>query len=116
MMRLGREQGLLELELSQAQGVENHRDRTKSHGRARDDRTADDPKSGVERPRPQWARPDGPSMIRDENGKLAGYVFVDMTGRDVGGYVQEAKARVAAQLDLPTGYTLVWSGQYENLA
>jgi Cu(I)/Ag(I) efflux system membrane protein CusA/SilA len=55
-------------------------------------------------------------MIRDENGKLAGYVFVDMTGRDVGGYVQEAKARVAAQLDLPTGYTLVWSGQYENLA
>ncbi len=59
---------------------------------------------------------EGPSMIRDENGQLAGYVFVDMTGRDVGGYVQEARARVAAQLDLPTGYTLVWSGQYENLA
>ncbi len=59
---------------------------------------------------------EGPSMIRDENGQLAGYVFVDMTGRDVGGYVQEAKQRVEERLDLPTGYTLVWSGQYENLA
>jgi Cu(I)/Ag(I) efflux system membrane protein CusA/SilA len=55
-------------------------------------------------------------MIRDENGQLAGFVFVDMAGRDVGGYVQEAKARVQAGLDLPAGYTLVWSGQYENLA
>ena len=55
-------------------------------------------------------------MIRDENGQLAGYVFVDMAGRDVGGYVQEAKQHVQEQLDLPTGYTLVWSGQYENLA
>ncbi len=59
---------------------------------------------------------EGPSMIRDENGQLAGYVFVDMGGRDVGGYVQEAKARLQERLDLPTGYTLVWSGQYENLA
>jgi len=59
---------------------------------------------------------EGPSMIRDENGQLAGYVFVDMAGRDVGGYVREAKQRVQEQLDLPTGYTLVWSGQYENLA
>jgi copper/silver efflux system protein len=59
---------------------------------------------------------EGPSMIRDENGQLAGYVFVDMAGRDVGSYVQEAKQRVQEQLDLPTGYTLVWSGQYENLA
>jgi Cu(I)/Ag(I) efflux system membrane protein CusA/SilA len=39
-----------------------------------------------------------------------------MAGRDVGGYVQEAKERVQERLDLPTGYTLVWSGQYENLA
>jgi Cu(I)/Ag(I) efflux system membrane protein CusA/SilA len=59
---------------------------------------------------------EGPSMIRDENGQLAGYVFVDMVGRDVGGFVQEAKQRVQEQLDLPVGYTLVWSGQYENLA
>src|SRR5262249_22434624 len=43
-------------------------------------------------------------------------VFVDMTGRDVGGYVQEAKQRVQERVELPVGYTLVWSGQYENLA
>ena len=59
---------------------------------------------------------EGPSMIRDENGHLAGYVYVDMTGRDVGGYVEEAKRAVHEQLELPAGYTLVWSGQYENLA
>jgi Cu(I)/Ag(I) efflux system membrane protein CusA/SilA len=59
---------------------------------------------------------EGPSMIRDENGQLAGYVFVDMAGRDVGGYVSEAKQRVEERVDLPAGYTLVWSGQYENLA
>jgi Cu(I)/Ag(I) efflux system membrane protein CusA/SilA len=59
---------------------------------------------------------EGPSMIRDENGRLAGYVYVDMTGRDVGGYVEEAKRRVRERLALPAGYTLVWSGQYENLA
>jgi Cu(I)/Ag(I) efflux system membrane protein CusA/SilA len=58
---------------------------------------------------------EGPSMIRNENGQLAGYVFVDIAGRDVGGYVDEAKARVAHALALPTGYTLLWSGQYENL-
>src|SRR5262249_31237596 len=59
---------------------------------------------------------EGPSMIRDENGQLAGYIFVDMAGRDVGGYVQEAKQRVQEQLELPPGYTPVWSGQYEKLA
>jgi len=58
---------------------------------------------------------EGPSMIRDENGQLAGYVYVDMAGRDVGGYVTEAKARVQEQLELPKGYTLTWSGQYENM-
>jgi Cu(I)/Ag(I) efflux system membrane protein CusA/SilA len=57
----------------------------------------------------------GPSMIRDENGLLAGYVYVDLAGRDVGGYVEEAKREVHEQLQLPTGYTLVWSGQYENM-
>ena len=55
----------------------------------------------------------GPPMIRDENGMLAGYVFLDMTGRDVGGYVEDLKRVVAAQVDLPSGYTIVWSGQYE---
>lgn len=57
----------------------------------------------------------GPAMIRDENGMLAGYVYVDLVGRDVGGYVNEAKRRVQAELELPTGYSLIWSGQYENM-
>lgn len=57
----------------------------------------------------------GPSMIRDENGFLAGYVYVDVTGRDVGGYVEEAKKAVTAHLVLPPGTTLQWSGQYENM-
>ncbi|MEI6083598.1 MAG: CusA/CzcA family heavy metal efflux RND transporter [Verrucomicrobiota bacterium] len=57
----------------------------------------------------------GPAMIRDENGMLAGYVFVDITGRDVGGYVADAKKAVAEKLKLPTGYSIVWSGQYENM-
>jgi Cu(I)/Ag(I) efflux system membrane protein CusA/SilA len=59
---------------------------------------------------------EGPAMIRNENGQLAGYVYVDMSGRDIGGYVDEAKRAVAEQLTLPTGYSLIWSGQYENLA
>jgi len=54
-------------------------------------------------------------MIRDENGMLAGYVYVDITGRDIGGYVKEAKKVVTKQLELPTGYSLTWSGQYENM-
>ncbi len=57
----------------------------------------------------------GPSMLRNENGFLAGYVYVDITGRDVGGYVEEAKQRVREHLSLPTGYVLQWSGQYENM-
>jgi len=57
----------------------------------------------------------GPSMIRDENGMLAGYVFVDITGRDLGSYVEEAKKVVGEKLRLPTGYSLLWSGQYENM-
>ncbi|MEK6626975.1 MAG: efflux RND transporter permease subunit, partial [Bdellovibrionota bacterium] len=58
---------------------------------------------------------EGPAMIRNENGMLAGYVYVDMTGRDVGGYVQEAKKIVEDKVKVPTGYSLVWSGQYENM-
>jgi Cu(I)/Ag(I) efflux system membrane protein CusA/SilA len=57
----------------------------------------------------------GPAMIRDENGFLAGYVFVDVAGRDVGGYVEEAKEVVARGIELPAGTSLVWSGQYENM-
>ncbi|MGE5059612.1 MAG: efflux RND transporter permease subunit, partial [Betaproteobacteria bacterium] len=57
----------------------------------------------------------GPAMIRDEDGQLSGYVYVDMTGRDIGGYVEEAKKKVAEQVQLPAGYTLSWSGQYEYM-
>jgi Cu(I)/Ag(I) efflux system membrane protein CusA/SilA len=59
----------------------------------------------------------GPSMIRDENGLLAGYVYVDFdTSKiDVGGYVDQAKKAVASGVVLPTGYNLAWSGQYENM-
>ena len=57
----------------------------------------------------------GPAMIRDEDGQLSGYVYVDMTGRDIGGYVEEAKKKVAEQVKLPAGYTLAWSGQYEYM-
>jgi copper/silver efflux system protein len=58
---------------------------------------------------------DGPSMIRDENGFMAGYVYVDITGRDIGGYVDEAKRLVRDHVRLPPGYVLQWSGQYENM-
>jgi copper/silver efflux system protein len=57
----------------------------------------------------------GPGMIRDENGRLSGYVYVDVGGRDIGGYVEEAKRVVQQKVQMPPGYTLVWSGQYENM-
>ena len=57
----------------------------------------------------------GPSMLRNENGFLAGYVFVDIAGRDVGSYVEEAKRVVGEKVALPAGYVLLWSGQYENM-
>jgi len=55
----------------------------------------------------------GPAMVRDEDGQLAGYVYVDTATSDIGGYVDAAKAAVARELSLPTGYTLQWTGQYE---
>jgi Cu(I)/Ag(I) efflux system membrane protein CusA/SilA len=60
----------------------------------------------------------GPPMIKDENGVLVGYVFadIDQTRRDLGGWVDDAKALVAARLKLPAGYRLQWTGQYEFLA
>jgi copper/silver efflux system protein len=57
----------------------------------------------------------GPSMIRNENGLLAGYVFVDTDESDIGGYVERAQAAVAAAVELPAGYSLEWSGQWENM-
>jgi Cu(I)/Ag(I) efflux system membrane protein CusA/SilA len=60
----------------------------------------------------------GPPMIKDENGVLVGYVFadIDQTQRDLGGWVDDARAVVASQLALPAGYRLQWTGQYEFLA
>jgi Cu(I)/Ag(I) efflux system membrane protein CusA/SilA len=55
----------------------------------------------------------GPSMIRDEGGQLAGYVYVDTATRDIGGYVDAAKRAVAQKIQMPAGYTLQWTGQYE---
>ena len=59
----------------------------------------------------------GPAMIRDENGLLAGYVFVDFdTAKvDVGSYVAAAKAAVANEVVVPQGYSMSWSGQFENM-
>ncbi len=56
----------------------------------------------------------GPPMIKDENGSLVGYVFIDTSDSDLGGYVARAK-RALADLELPAGYRLVWTGQYEFL-
>jgi Cu(I)/Ag(I) efflux system membrane protein CusA/SilA len=58
---------------------------------------------------------EGPSMIRNENGLLSGYVYVDTGDSDLGGYVHRAKEAVAGKVELPTGYTIQWSGQYENM-
>jgi Cu(I)/Ag(I) efflux system membrane protein CusA/SilA len=55
----------------------------------------------------------GPAMIRDEDAQLAGYVYLDTATRDIGGYVDTAKAAIARELKLPAGYTLQWTGQYE---
>ncbi|HYA27101.1 MAG TPA: efflux RND transporter permease subunit, partial [Thermodesulfovibrionales bacterium] len=57
----------------------------------------------------------GPTSIKSEEGLLANYVFIDFAGRDVGGYVEEAKKRVASSVKLPEGYRIQWSGDYEFL-
>jgi Cu(I)/Ag(I) efflux system membrane protein CusA/SilA len=59
----------------------------------------------------------GPAMIRDENGRLAGYVTIDLdtSKRDIGSYVSDAKKAVKENLKLPPGYQLVWSGQFEYM-
>jgi copper/silver efflux system protein len=56
----------------------------------------------------------GPAMITSENGLLRGTVLMNVRGRDVGGFVEEAKRVVAARVSMPPGYYMEWSGQYEN--
>ena len=58
---------------------------------------------------------EGPPGIKSENARLNGWTFVDIEGVDVGSYVEQARATVASEVDLPPGYSLVWSGQYEYM-
>ena len=55
----------------------------------------------------------GPPSIRDEGGQLVGYVFIDVTGRDLVGYVKEAKKMIAQMVQIPKGYYLSWAGQFQ---
>jgi Cu(I)/Ag(I) efflux system membrane protein CusA/SilA len=57
----------------------------------------------------------GTTLVRSEGAELLGYVYVDVTGRDLGGYVEEAQRVVKTQVQLPAGYRLEWSGQYEYM-
>ena len=57
----------------------------------------------------------GPPMLKSENGRLVGYVFVDVDGRDLGSVVDDLQGVVAEQVELPSGYSVAWSGQYEYL-
>ena len=58
---------------------------------------------------------DGPPVIKSENARLNGWTYVDISGRDLGSYVAEAQNVVAQRIDLPPGYSLRWSGQYEYM-
>jgi Cu(I)/Ag(I) efflux system membrane protein CusA/SilA len=58
---------------------------------------------------------DGPDMIRSENARLSGWIYIDFRDRDIGSFVSEAQKAVAEKVKLPPGYTIVWSGQYEYL-
>ena len=58
---------------------------------------------------------DGPPVIKSENARLNGWSYVDIAGRDLGSYVAEAQRVVADSIDLPAGYSLAWSGQYEYM-
>jgi Cu(I)/Ag(I) efflux system membrane protein CusA/SilA len=57
----------------------------------------------------------GPMVVRTEGAMPTAWVYVDVAGRDIGGYVADAQRQVAAQVKLPTGYSIVWSGQYEYM-
>ena len=58
---------------------------------------------------------DGPGMIKTENARLNGWIYIDIEGRDLGSYVAEAQQVVFEQVALPAGYSIAWSGQYEYL-
>ena len=58
---------------------------------------------------------DGPPQLRSENARLNGWVYVDISGRDLGSYVRDAQRAVNDRVQLPPGYSIVWSGQFEYL-
>jgi len=58
---------------------------------------------------------DGPPQLRSENARLNGWVYVDISGRDLGRYVAQAQKLVSQRVNLPPGYTITWSGQFEYL-
>lgn len=58
---------------------------------------------------------EGPPMIKSENARLTGWVFVDIGERDIGGYVDEARKKVSEDVSLPPGYNLIWSGQFQQM-
>ena len=58
---------------------------------------------------------DGPPMLRSENARLTGWVFVDIADRDIGTYVNDAAAVIKEKVNLPPGYAITWSGQFEQL-
>jgi len=58
---------------------------------------------------------DGPPQLRSENARLNGWVYVDISGRDLGRYVAQAQRLVSQRVNLPPGYTITWSGQFEYL-
>ena len=58
---------------------------------------------------------DGPPLVRSENARLTGWVFVDIADRDIGSYVADAQQTIAQSVDLPPGYAIAWSGQFEQM-
>ena len=58
----------------------------------------------------------GPPMLKSDNGQLTSYVYVDVAGRDLGSVVEDLQRVVAEEVQLPAGYSIAWSGQYEYLA
>ena len=58
---------------------------------------------------------DGPPVIKSENARISGWVYIDINNRDLGAYVADAQRAIAAEIELPAAYSLDWSGQYEYL-
>jgi len=58
---------------------------------------------------------EGPPMIKSENARLTGWVFIDIEGIDIGTYVKNAQKIVSEEVDLPSGYSIIWSGQFEQM-